>query len=204
MSVVSWSCKIVVFIFYLVILFVASLPFTWEKIERSIRDVENTQYFAVVTHYTLLKNMKLGCQTCRIWYELQWKHKEYWINTCLLHFHFAVFTLSGNETVFTHPIPCDVVSVRQPTVHTLYLLQISDCNWWCMGVYISRQPSLLDVSQFSVVRTPVLCDVNQVHFLQNWSWISGFQSAGSPCKWLFCIYCNFLLTFHSMNYFRNI
>ena len=69
---------------------------------------------------------------------MQWKHQEYWINTCLPHFRFAVFTLSGNETVFTHPISCDVVNVRQPTMHTLYLVQISDCNWWRMRVYISR------------------------------------------------------------------
>lgn len=123
-------------------LFVVFLLFTWEKTERSIRDAENAQHFAVVTHYTLLKHIKLGCQTCRFWYEMQWKHQEYWMNTCLPHFHFAVFTLSGIETVFTHPISCDAVSVRQPTVHTLYLLQISDCNWWCMRVYISRQSSL--------------------------------------------------------------
>jgi len=115
------------------------------------------------------------------------------MNSCLPHVHFAVFTLSGNESVFTHLIPCDVVSVRQPTMLTLYLLQISDCNWWCMRVYISRQSSLLDVSQFNVVRTPVVCSVNQVHFLQNWCWIIGFQSAGSHCKCLFCICCNFLL-----------
>jgi len=57
-------------------LFVVSLPFTREKNE-SVRDVQNIQYFAVVTHYTLLKHIKLGCQTYKFWNEMQWKHQEY-------------------------------------------------------------------------------------------------------------------------------